>query len=149
MLIRVRWYTIRGVTTDLKGEDEFLVETDYVDHLKNSGQLDKWKASPVIKDVLQRPTSIFRGLQRPGNPRQFSEGLIYCGKPTECFGENGSEPPPENEVLAVYIVFNAEHECLHAFDWDWKEEDKDYPGFPKSWDKDYGEPLWPPPTRNA
>lgn len=143
MPARASWYPVRGVKPDYSGEEEFYIEADYVDHLKESGQLDKWWASPVITDVLQKPTSTFRGLKRPGNPPEFAEGLIYCGRPKEIFGRGGPMPAPPGYLLAVYIVFNQERDFLHVYDWDWKEEDENHPGFPECWATDYGVCIWP------
>lgn len=145
MLIRLPWYSVRGVKPDTKGDEEFYVRSDYVDHLKESGQIDKWRAAIILEDVLSAPAATFKGLQRPGDPPAFSEGLIYCGKPPEYFDEDGKRiKTPANQVLAVYVIQDDEIGDLCAFDWDWKEEDARFSGHPKGWKSDYGEPIWPP-----
>jgi hypothetical protein len=146
--IPLKYYTVHGVKPDYSGEEEFLVETAYVDHLKASGQVDKWRASPAVSDVLKKPDSTFRGLKRPTDDPPFSEGLIYCGKPTDCYGEQGRTDPPRGYVLAVYVILDHELDSPRVIDWDWKEEDTDDLGHPRAWQADYGERIWPTSQKN-
>jgi hypothetical protein len=43
-------------------------------------------------------------------------------------------------VFLAYV-----HGCVGGyivFDWDWREEDPDKPGFPLNWEEDFEPPTW-------
>lgn len=143
MLIRQPWFTVEGVTPDHKETAFFRVETDYVDALFESGQDDKGRACCILRDILKNPTSVFRGLCRPGDDPKYDEGLIYCGKPPTLLNEDGTPGKPwPGMVLAVYVVDTDDGQ--QAYDWDWREEAAGNPGHPSNWERDFKERLWPP-----
>lgn len=73
--------------------------------------------------TVQAPTSVFRGLRTAA---QFQEARAYCGRPRFAVDNNGNHiAPPERKI---YVVFS--DSTGHVFDWDWVEEDADYPGKP-------------------
>jgi hypothetical protein len=139
MPVRLEWYTERGVTPYNDGEEEFLVETAHVDSLRARRLDAKYHDAVLLGDVLSQPTSIFRGLRRPG----YQEGYCYCGKPPRRFDANGVIASPPGKVFAAYVILLPAKQSFVVFDWDWLSEHDKKPGFPQNYQTAFVVRTWP------
>lgn len=104
------------------------IETDSPWKFQDEWLLEQAVAAPV-------PSAAFSGLSRVNH-----EDGAYCISVAASALRNA----PQEGVFLIYI----KEEPGMGFagpiiiDWDWRPEDKDHPGRPVGWQKDFGEPTW-------
>lgn len=90
----------------------------------------------LIREVIEKPTAIFRGWERSGQ----EDSLVYVGIPTCDRRSQGIELPPiPGMVFVVYVT-----DCVKISEWRWERADSNDRTLPEGVDTNrYGRRVWP------
>jgi len=138
MAVLAQRYVIRGLAPDGVGEQEFVVDQDYVRWVLDLAPAEKYFYLDQLHDVLPRPAVIFQGLQRA----DFEKALCYSCVPPGRWNGVKLEPPPPGEVFVAYAKYVPETETWEITDCDWVIGDPRCPGHPEDWETRFTRRLW-------
>jgi hypothetical protein len=127
-----------GVGPDGQTRMMFYIDRNELDKVRDEGPPWKFEDIRFIIETVDSPDAIFQGLGR----HDHEESLCYSARVTH------DPEEPEKESLPryghVFLVFV--RPCVGGylvFDWEWREEDDEHPGYPGDWEKDFKERVWP------
>ncbi len=134
MRARPNCVSLAGLDPSGKGTREFWVEKDLIQFFYKKGWLHKFHALHSVKEILARPSVIFRGLGREGQ----EEALCYAGIASHSYTNQGHQVPPP--LGQTFVVFIREDDVV--FRWDWEKADKNLT-YPLNYRDRFGPQLWP------
>jgi hypothetical protein len=114
------------------------LDFDKLKHLPRKGAGKVKEAGFVVREVLEKPIAVFRGLKRDTDePRLGAGWLCYVGRPGCCFEDDGrSVPPPQNRVFLVFVT-----DQWIAYNWYWHSADIHEPDLPEGYGDRFQEKL--------
>jgi len=121
----------------------FFVDRRTLDLLSEHGHAEKYHDARFIPMTVGDPDAIFQGLRRPNQ----NDGLCYSIRPE-------SDPDDEEDETrsgatlprygVVFLVFVEVRDMGYVvFDWEWREEHSEEPGYPKGWESDFAAKVYP------
>lgn len=114
----------------------FYVLKTVIRELQDDGPEWKYEDARFLKEAIQQPDVIFGDLKRNGENDSFAYSVRLTHDPHE---ENPF-PPAFGRVFLVFVRLGQGGYLI--FDWEWREEDADHPGFPIGFGQDFGSPTW-------
>jgi hypothetical protein len=136
---RYNCVSLEGLDPSGQGTREFWIEKDLLQFFYKKGWMYKYLSAKLVKEVLESPAVIFKGLQREGQ----EEALCYAGLAScQHFNNGGSGPPPTGKTFVVYIFVVYIRDDDVVFRWDWEEADKNLT-YPLGFESRFGSQLWP------
>lgn len=111
----------------------FAADSDRFNHETESASPEQAVATDHLIDVLKSPTAVFSGLNRANFAH---DSYCYVGKIDEF------------AAGFVFLVFAKKMpECLFVIDWCFRPADPRRRELPNNWRNDFGDIIWPVPTR--
>lgn len=95
----------------------------------------RFKRLLLAKEVLQKPTAIFKDLCRPDQ----DDGVCYVGRPNRDYPAFDIEVPAPPGM--VFCVFVAKSGKITA--WRWEPADGARSDFPERYEERFGNQIWP------
>lgn len=126
------YFTVFGQNPDGKGKVECRFAIQHIEQIKAHAPESKFFEIQSAVEVLERPTLIYKGLERSG----FEEGLCYIGVPRR-FREGVEMPPPPKMIFLVCLTKD-----FKVFEWRWEREDAIKTGFPCDEKRRFTELKW-------
>ncbi|MBU4271706.1 MAG: hypothetical protein KKA28_07595 [Planctomycetes bacterium] len=99
-----------------------------LEKIERNGPSSKYEDAKLIAPTLKAPRVVFEGLNRV----EYSDALCYTGEHAEVGGRE-----------MVFLIFAKREWGLVVFDWEWRLEDSNSPGYPINWTEDFGRQIWP------
>jgi len=118
-------------------EDEctFYISDETLEKIETDA-LWKFEDEHLLFDAIKgKPACVaFLGLGRDGHRKSYCYAIKLPN-------------PPQKGLFLVYIMDGPPGTFSGpvVMGWDWRDEDKDTPGFPDGWEKDFGVTLWQKP----
>jgi len=128
-----------GLCPEGQGRCDFWVNLDEIKAYETDLPW-KYYNSALIGDVIESPQVIFEGLRRDG----YESAFCYSFIPKKIWLDDQEtlEAPPKTVFLA-YVC--RKEEKLIVFDWAFRSEDEERPGYPKGWRLNFERVLWQKP----
>lgn len=117
----------------------FYVDIHRIRELRDDGPEWKYEDARFLKETIQQPDVIFGDLRRDGENDSFAYSVRLTHDPDE----EQQVPPTFGKVFLAFVRLVQGGYLI--FDWEWREEDPDNPGFPKGHKQDFGSPTWNKP----
>jgi hypothetical protein len=124
------------------GSAPFFVDRRTLDLMIEHGFTEKYDDGRFLPMAVSEPDAIFKGLKRANQ----QESLCYSIRPER----DPDDEKNESEAFALPrygVVFLAFVEVAQmgymVFDWEWRDEDPDQPGYPLGWKNDFAEKVYP------
>jgi hypothetical protein len=114
----------------------FYVDRAELDIIEQDGPDWKLDDARFIAEAVAEPDAIFEGLQRPGQEKS----LCYAVRPTHDPDQESESLPRYGFVFLVFVRLGVGG--FVVFDWEWREEDPDMPGYPVGWKDDFARRTW-------
>lgn len=130
-----------GLSPDGSSGVMFFVDAEWIYHLEEHGNVQKYEDARFILESVSAPDAIFAGLNR----EEMEEGLCYSVRITHDPEEEGDPgslliPPHPGFVFLSYARIGVGGYLV--FDWSWREEDPENPGHPLDWEIDFERRTW-------
>jgi hypothetical protein len=113
----------------------FFIGKRELELIRKTGPRWKYEDARFITEAVRDPDVIFEGLKR----HDQQDNLCYSVRPT-------IDPDDEDSGLPkyhyVFLVFVSLHMGYVIFDWEWREEDPERPGYPLNWQDDFARSTW-------
>jgi hypothetical protein len=105
-------------------------------HLRTHGHGQKFLEIFSIEGVLQNPTVIFEGLNRP----QLDDGFCYCATPSQRYilEVGGTAPSYPGFVFVVFVTKE-----LVVFEFGWERMSGTKQGYPDKYQTRFTKQKWP------
>jgi hypothetical protein len=113
------------------------VRTSMLEDLEQHGPEWKFYNAQLIPEALEAPTVILQGLNRVG----FDDAYCYSRVPSCRWIDESTKGQPL--PYAVFVVFVACANPAVVLDWEWRMADQSHPGYPRKWQTDFGNQVWP------
>jgi hypothetical protein len=124
----------------------FYVDRQTLTLLQENGHSEKYSDARFLLMAVTKPDAIFKGLRRPNQ----LEGLCYSIRPEGDPDDENSEDAESHAITALprygaaFLAFIEIRVVGYvAFDWEWRDEDPDMPGYPLNWADDFGKQVYP------
>ena len=123
------------------GRGPFFIDRRTLTLLSEHGFAEKYNDARFVPQAVSKPDAIFRGLRRPNQ----NEGLFYSIRPeTDPDDDGDAEKVGLPRYGVVFLAFvEARNMGYVVFDWEWRDEDPDEPGYPLRWRDDFAEKVYP------
>jgi hypothetical protein len=135
------YISLKGIGPDGNSEVDFDLSQKSIDHFQRYGPTWKFNGLFVLPDILKNPYVIFQGLMRDN----LENAYCYSGIPAKWYRKVYPEEEvdfPSDEVLVAYVELHPNQRFI-IFDWDKRKQDTRKLGYPKNWESDFGDPIWP------
>jgi hypothetical protein len=117
---------------------EFHIRASFLNRLEEVGPAWKFHAARLIPQAVAKPDKIFGGLKRLG----FDDGCCYCSRQEKRWETTKRQVAiPKNLLFLVYA--EAMSGSFVVFDWGFRAEDANKPGFPQGWEDFERGLVWP------
>lgn len=127
-----------GLYPDGAPEATFFIDRAELDILENDGPEWKLHDARFIKEAIKDPDAIFQGLRRPGHDESFA----YAVRPTHDPEDDQASPVPPRFGFVFVVYVRTGVGGYVVFDWEWRPEDADAPGYPMNWKYDFEKQTW-------
>jgi hypothetical protein len=127
---------ITAVSPNGQTETEFRLSYSEVERIRRDGPAYKFNELLNLKETLQKPVAIFKGLQR----QNFAASFCYVGKPKHSYSNDGEVRPWDQRFVFVVYV----RDDLRIIDWEKLKSDRNNPDLPEDWNTRFDETLWKP-----
>lgn len=115
----------------------FYIDVDALTAAEEDGPEWKYEDARFILEAVAEPDAIFEGLRR----HDHEGGLCYSVRPTHDPDDESSQEQPRYGFVFVAFVRPGLGGYV-VFDWEWREEDFDFPGHPENWENDLTRRTW-------
>jgi hypothetical protein len=140
MAARTGYYDFCGMRPDGKGLATFYVSIQRIREIQRYGPEWKFDSARLLEEALRLPTTVFEGLER----KSMQAAFCYAAKPSRRYRKGGTIETPfsPDRVLVVYVDRMLEENEYEVLDWAIREEDRNGPGYPAGWERDFGRLVW-------
>jgi hypothetical protein len=130
------WVDFDGLDPSGSGTVLFRMPTKIILHLRTHGHFNKFLEIFSIEGVLQNPTIIFEGLNRP----DLNDGFCYCATPKvrHISDIGGTAPAHPGFVFAVFVTRE-----LVVFEFGWERMSGFRQGYPDKYETRFTKQKWP------
>lgn len=120
----------------------FFIDRWAVDSASEHGFSERYFDTRFVPIAVSDPDVIFAGLIRANQ----DDGLAYSVRP-----EHDPDDDEDDRAFSglpkygqVFLAFVEVRDMGYVvFDWTWRDEDPDDPGYPKSWKESFTKKVWP------
>lgn len=115
----------------------FFLDRTELEIIEEDGPRWKFEDARFLEEAVLEPDVIFEGLKRP-NQR---ESLCYSVRLSHDPEKRESQTLPRyGQVFLAFVRVGVGGYVV--FDWAWREEDPEAPGYPLGWEDDFARRTW-------
>src|SRR5262245_14557072 len=115
----------------------FFIDRKELEVIERDGPEWKFEDARFIDEAVKDPDAIFEGLRRPNQ----QQSLCYAVRPIYDPDDEDSQTLPRfGQVFLAFALLGVGGYVV--FDWEWREEDPNFPSHPLNWQNDFVRPTW-------